>query len=104
VSKLTLSSQSKSEFAGLSPEIWKQGPMSVFRDVVWKALNMLVSREKTRPAHLRPHVRFVNSSNTPQFHDLFSICLNLPAALGPGLYSASNRNEYQKQENNVSVE
>jgi hypothetical protein len=27
---------------------------------------------------------------------------NLPAALGPGVYSASNRNEYQKQENNVS--
>jgi hypothetical protein len=26
----------------------------------------------------------------------------LPAALGPGVYSASNRNEYQKQKNNVS--
>jgi hypothetical protein len=24
----------------------------------------------------------------------------LPAALGPGVYSASNRNEYQKQKNN----
>jgi hypothetical protein len=28
----------------------------------------------------------------------------LPAALGPGVYSASNRNEYQKQNNNVSGE
>jgi hypothetical protein len=28
----------------------------------------------------------------------------LPAALGPGVYSASNRNEYQKQKNNVSGE
>jgi hypothetical protein len=28
----------------------------------------------------------------------------LPAALGPGVYSASNRNEYQKQKNNVSEE
>jgi hypothetical protein len=26
------------------------------------------------------------------------------AALGPGIYSASNRNEYQKQKNNVSGE
>jgi hypothetical protein len=26
----------------------------------------------------------------------FSIKLTLPAALGPGVYSASNRNEYQE--------
>jgi hypothetical protein len=32
---------------------------------------------------------------------IFSICLVLPAALGPGIYSASNRNEYQKQKHNV---
>jgi hypothetical protein len=32
----------------------------------------------------------------------FSISLILPAALGPGVYSASNRNEYQKQRNNVT--
>jgi hypothetical protein len=31
-----------------------------------------------------------------------SIYLILPAALGPGIYSASNRNEYQKHKNNVS--
>jgi hypothetical protein len=30
----------------------------------------------------------------------FSIYLILPAALGPGVYSDSNRNEYQKQKNN----
>jgi hypothetical protein len=35
---------------------------------------------------------------------IFSIYLILPAALGPGVYSASNRNEYQKQKNNVSGE
>jgi hypothetical protein len=34
----------------------------------------------------------------------FSIYLILPAALGPGVYSTSNRNEYQKQINNVSGE
>jgi hypothetical protein len=34
----------------------------------------------------------------------FSIYLILPAALGPGVHSASNRNEYQKQKNNVSDE
>jgi hypothetical protein len=32
----------------------------------------------------------------------FSIDLIIPAALGPGVYSASNINEYQKQKNNVS--
>jgi hypothetical protein len=30
----------------------------------------------------------------------FSICLILPDALGPGFYSVSNRNEYQKHKNN----
>jgi hypothetical protein len=34
----------------------------------------------------------------------FLIYLILPAALGTGVYSASNRNEYQKQKNNVSGE
>jgi hypothetical protein len=32
---------------------------------------------------------------------ILPIYLILPATLGPGVYSASNRNEYQKQENNV---
>jgi hypothetical protein len=32
--------------------------------------------------------------------DFFLIYLILPAALGPGVYSASNRNEYQKHKNN----
>jgi hypothetical protein len=31
---------------------------------------------------------------------IFKIYLILPAALGPGFYSASNRNEYQKHKNN----
>jgi hypothetical protein len=31
----------------------------------------------------------------------FLIYLILPAALGPGVYSASNKNEYQKQKNVV---
>jgi hypothetical protein len=36
---------------------------------------------------------------------IFSIYLILPAALGRGVYSASNRNEYQKHKNkNVSRE
>jgi hypothetical protein len=35
---------------------------------------------------------------------MFSIYLILLATLGPGVYSASNRNEYQKQKNNVSGE
>jgi hypothetical protein len=35
---------------------------------------------------------------------IFSIYLILPAAMGPGVYSASARNEYQKQKNNASGE
>jgi hypothetical protein len=35
---------------------------------------------------------------------IFSIYLILPATLGPTVYSASNRNEYQKQKHNVSGE
>jgi hypothetical protein len=34
----------------------------------------------------------------------FSIYLTLPAALDPGVYSASNINEYKKQKNNISGE
>jgi hypothetical protein len=36
--------------------------------------------------------------------ELFSIYLNLSAPLGPSVYSACNRNEYQKQKNSVSGE
>jgi hypothetical protein len=32
--------------------------------------------------------------------EFLKIYIILPAALGPGVYSASNRNEYQKQKNN----
>jgi hypothetical protein len=35
---------------------------------------------------------------------IFSIYLILQAALGPGVYSACNRNEYQKQKSSVSGE
>jgi hypothetical protein len=41
---------------------------------------------------------------TRRGHRILSIYLILPAALGPGIYSAPNRNEYQKQEYNVSGE
>jgi hypothetical protein len=39
-----------------------------------------------------------------EVNEFVSIYLILPAALGPGIYSASNRNEYQKQKNNISRE
>jgi hypothetical protein len=37
-------------------------------------------------------------------NEFLSLYLILAAALGPGVYSASNRNEYQKQKYNVSEE
>jgi hypothetical protein len=46
-------------------------------------------------------VRKVMGSRPNEVNEFFSIYLILPAALGAGVYSASNRNEYQKQENNV---
>jgi hypothetical protein len=36
--------------------------------------------------------------------NFFSIYLILAGALGPGAYSASNRNEYQRQKKNISGE
>jgi hypothetical protein len=44
----------------------------------------------------------VEGSRLDEANEFFSIYLILPAALGPGVHSASNRNEYQKQNNNVS--
>jgi hypothetical protein len=44
----------------------------------------------------------VEGSRPYEVNEFFSIYPILPVALGPGVYSASNRNEYQKQKNNVS--
>jgi hypothetical protein len=48
--------------------------------------------------------RKVAGSRPEEVNAYFSIYFIPPAALGPGVYSASNRNEYQKQKNNVSGE
>jgi hypothetical protein len=45
----------------------------------------------------------VTGSRPDEVNEFVSIYLILPAALSPGIYSASNRNEYQKQKINVSV-
>jgi hypothetical protein len=44
------------------------------------------------------------SSRPDEVNGFFSIYLFLLAALGSGVYSASSRNEYQKQKNNISGE
>jgi hypothetical protein len=41
---------------------------------------------------------------TRWFELIFSVYLILPVTLGTGVHSASNRNWFQKQENNVSGE
>jgi hypothetical protein len=46
--------------------------------------------------------RKVAGSRPDEANEFFKIYLILPASLGPGFYSAFNRNEYQKQGNNVS--
>jgi hypothetical protein len=46
--------------------------------------------------------RKVAGSRTDEVNAFSSIYLILPVALGPDIYSATSRNEYQKQKNNVS--
>jgi hypothetical protein len=41
----------------------------------------------------------VSGSRPVEVNEFFSIYPFLPAALGPRVYSAFNRNEYQKQKN-----
>jgi hypothetical protein len=43
-------------------------------------------------------------SRSDEVNEFFSIYLIILASLGNGVFSASNRNEYQKQKNNVSGE
>jgi hypothetical protein len=43
-------------------------------------------------------------SRPDEVNEFSSIYLILPVGLGPGVCSASNRNEYQKQKNYVSGE
>jgi hypothetical protein len=45
--------------------------------------------------------RFTDLSPDEVIDFFFSIYLILPAAVSPGVYSASNRNEYQKQKSTV---
>jgi hypothetical protein len=59
------------------------------------------------PSWLRHYAtgRKVAGLRTDEVSEFFSIHPILPAALDPGFYSASNRNEYQKQKKkNVSGE
>jgi hypothetical protein len=48
--------------------------------------------------------RKVAGSGLDEVNEFFSIYIILPIALGAGIYSASNRNKYQKQKENVSGE
>jgi hypothetical protein len=51
-----------------------------------------------------PEGRGFQTRRCEWFFFFFSIYLILPAALGPGVHSTSNRNEHQKQKNNISRE
>jgi hypothetical protein len=46
----------------------------------------------------------VAGSRLDEVNEFFLIYLIFPATLDPGVHSASNRREYQKQKNNVSGE
>jgi hypothetical protein len=51
---------------------------------------------------LQAGMSWVQSPN--EVTEFFPVYLILPATLGPGVHSASNRNEHQKQKKNVSGE
>jgi hypothetical protein len=68
--------------------------------------SLLMSKERHFVAYWLRHYatsRKIAGSRPDEVH-FFSIYLIFPAALGPGVYSASNRNDYQKQKNKVSGE
>jgi hypothetical protein len=48
--------------------------------------------------------RKVAGSGPDDVNNFFFNYLSLPVVLGPGDHSASNKNEFQKQKNNVSGE
>jgi hypothetical protein len=48
--------------------------------------------------------RKVEGSGLDEVNEFLSIYLIAPAAISPGVHSASNRNEYHKQRNYVSRE
>jgi hypothetical protein len=52
------------------------------------------------PSKHYPKSRKVAGSGSDDVNEFSSIDLILQASLGPGVYSASNRNEYQKHKNN----
>jgi hypothetical protein len=56
--------------------------------------------------YLRGEIQQISVAKIKNLLNYFisSIDLILPDALGPGIHSAFNINEYQKQENNVSGE
>jgi hypothetical protein len=58
---------------------------------------LIMSVASTYPKNVEKKHCFVNKIKILR-------CLILPAALDPGVYSASNRNEYQKHKNNVCGE
>jgi hypothetical protein len=49
-------------------------------------------------------IKKVAGSRPVEMNEFFKIYLILPTALGTGVHSASNRNDYQKQANNNSGE
>jgi hypothetical protein len=50
------------------------------------------------------HYANVRAFETRWIKLFLTICLILPVALGHGVYSASNRNEYQRHKNTASGE
>jgi hypothetical protein len=59
-----------------------------------------------QPSKLRHYATSQKAANSRLIgvNEFFSMHLILPVIPGPGIYSASNRNKYQKQEKSISEE
>jgi hypothetical protein len=73
------------------------------KDVVFWSVMSCGCSKKNRHFGGRRYVtnQKVAGSRPDEVNDFYHYLI-LPVALGPGVYSASNRNEYQKHKNNVS--
>jgi hypothetical protein len=74
---------------------------------MWQVKHLLLRATISRGVSERENISIVYFGIREQRFQpriISSIYRILPTALGPEVYSASNKNEYQKQKNNVSVE
>jgi hypothetical protein len=96
-SKQSLIRQNKAHFLHLKPQIFS------YFHIYFVTRNRGIEIHISKTNNLEFY-RKVAGSRPDEVNDFLSSYLILPVALGHGVYSASNRKEYQEHKNNVSGE